>query len=159
MTHLGSIITAKGVSPIVDYKHEFKNTYLYGSYSPIDGDSFVYEIDHVNCEIFEKYLNEFSKHRPQEYKIVVIDNAGFHSTKNIVVPDNIFLLRIPPYSPELNPCEQIWKYIKDRYKNQVFENLNQLKEWLHEFVKSMETEVIKSITSNHHYKNALIRNI
>lgn len=42
----------------------------------------------------------------------MIDNAGFHATQNIKVPDNIFLLRIPPYCPELNPCEQIWQFIK-----------------------------------------------
>ena len=158
MTHLGSMITAKGVSPIVNFKQAFQNTYLYGSYSPMDGDSFVYEIDHVNCEIFEKYLNEFSKHRPNEYKIVVIDNAGFHSTKNIDIPDNIYLLRIPPYTPELNPCEQVWKYIKDRYKNKTFDSIEDIKTWLHQFVKSMDTELIKSITGNHHYKNASMRN-
>jgi len=41
----------------------------------------IYEIPEVNCEVFEKYLQEFSKHRPKEYKIVVIDNAAFHSTQ------------------------------------------------------------------------------
>lgn len=158
MTHLGSMITAKGVAPVVDYKHEFKNTYLYGSYSPINGDSFVYEIEQVNCEIFEKYLYQFSRYKPDEYKIVVIDNAGFHSTKNISVPDNIYLLRIPPYTPELNPCEQIWKYIKDRFKNNVFKNLKELKEWLHNFVKDMDSKTIKSIVSNEHYKNAFYAN-
>jgi len=159
MTQLGSMITAKGVCPIVNFKQAFKNTYLYGSYSPIDGDSFVYEIEQVSCKVFEKYLHEFSKHRPNEYKIVVIDNAGFHSTKNINVPENVHLLRIPPYTPELNPCEQVWKYIKARYKNLTFDSLDQVKEWLYEFVKSMDKEVIKSITSNHHYKNAFMRNI
>jgi len=158
MTHLGSKITSKGVRPIVDYKQEFKNTYLYGSYSPIDGNSFVYEIDQVNCEVFEKYLHEFSKHRPNEYKIVVIDNAGFHSTKNIDIPQNIHLLRIPPYSPELNPCEQVWKYIKDRFKNIAFENIENLKEWLHGFVNKMDDQIIKSIVGNHHYLNAFNAN-
>lgn len=158
MTYLGSMITAKGVSPIVNFKQAFKNTYLYGSYSPIDGDAFVYEIEQVNCEVFEKYLHEFSKHRPDQYKIVVIDNAGFHSTKNIKVPDNIYLLRIPPYTPELNPCEQVWKYIKARYKNISFLSIDDVKTWLHEFVKNMDSLLIKSITSNHHYINAFMRN-
>ncbi len=66
--------------------------------------SFVWEINGVNTTIFESYLKEFSKYNPNEYKIVVIDNAGFHSTKNIEVLQNIFLLRIPPYAPEFNPC-------------------------------------------------------
>ncbi len=47
------------------------------------------------------------------------------------VPDNIFLLNIPPYSPELNPCEQVWQYIKNRYKNKRFETMESLKTWLH----------------------------
>ncbi|NQX85052.1 MAG: transposase, partial [Flavobacteriaceae bacterium] len=109
-------------------------------------------------EVFEKYLNEFSKHRPNEYKIVVIDNAGFHSTKNIKIPDNIYLLRIPHYTPELNPCEQVWKYIKDSYKNSCFDSLEKIKDWLHEFVKNMDENLIKSITSNYHYINAFMRN-
>lgn len=95
------------MQPIVDYQHRFSNTYLWGSYSPIDGDSFVWEINGVNKQIFQAYMNALSLHRPNELKILVIDNAGFHSTKNLTIPHNIELLNIPPYSPELNPCEQI----------------------------------------------------
>jgi len=124
---------------------------LWGSYSPIDGDSFVWEIDGVNCKIFEKYLEALSKHRPKQFKILVIDNAGFHSTKHIEVPSNIYLLNIPAYCPELNPCEQIWQYIKHRFKNKVFDHIEQVKQWLHKTVRNMETETIKSITSNYHY--------
>ena len=154
MTHLGKFLTASGVKPVVEYQHIFKTTYLYGSYSPINEDSFVWEINGVDTSIFKTYLKHFSLYKPDEYKIVVIDNAGFHSTKNIEIPDNIYLLRIPPYSPELNPCEQIWQYIKNRYKNQRFKDMKQLKDWLHNFVKQMAPEKIASITANHHYKEA-----
>ena len=154
MTHLGRYLTASGIKPIVSYQHVFNTTYLYGSYSPINGDSFVWEINSVNTTVFESYLKEFSKHKPNEYKIVVIDNAGFHSTKNIEVPENVFLLRIPPYAPELNPCEQVWQYIKNRYKNKRFETMEKLKDWLHNIVSQMSTETIKSITGNHHYVKA-----
>lgn len=153
MTHLGKYLTKVGVKPIVDYQHVFKTTYLYGSYSPIDGDSFVWEINGVDTTIFEAYLKAISKYKPDQYKILVIDNAGFHSTKNIEIPENIFLLRIPPYAPELNPCEQVWQYIKNRYKNQRFDTMKKLKEWLHRFVKNMNSQTIKSITSNHKYLN------
>jgi len=153
MTHLGKSLTSRGVKPIANYQHRFKTTYLYGSYSPINGDSFVWEIEGVDTKIFETYLYHFSKYKPKEYKIVVIDNAGFHSTKNIEVPDNIFLLRIPPYSPELNPCEQVWQYIKNRYKNKKFDTMKNLKDWLHNMVGQMDNSLIMSITSNHHYLN------
>lgn len=154
MTHLGSMITARGVSPLVNFKQEFKNTYLYGSYSPIDGDAVVCEMESVSVKAFEIYLNQLSLHRPDQYKIVVIDNAGFHSTKNMELPDNIYLLNIPAYTPELNPCEQVWKYIKDHFKNKSFENLKTIKQWLYQFVEKMDPPLIKSIVSNHHYLNA-----
>lgn len=154
MNHIGRYLTASGIKPIVNYQHIFNTTYLYGSYSPINGDSFVWEINGVDTTIFEAYLKEFSQYKPKEYKIVVIDNAGFHSTKNIEVPDNIYLLRIPPYNPELNPCEQIWQYIKNRFKNQRFETMQELRKWLHNRVNTMQEQIIKSITGNHHYLNA-----
>jgi len=153
MTHIGKYLTAKGIKPIVNYKHAFKSTYLYGSYSPVNGDSFVWEINGTDTKIFGAYLKAFSKHRETEYKIVVIDNAGFHSTKNIDIPDNIFLLNIPPYCPELNPCEKIWQHLKSRFKNQTFDTMENLKEWLADSVKQMTEKQIMSITHNKRYLN------
>jgi hypothetical protein len=116
MTHVGKCLTSKGIKPIVKYQHAFKNTCLYGSFSHINGDSFVYEIEGTKSEIFYKYLDQFSKDKPEELKIIVIDNAGFYSMKNYELPKNIRLVRIPPYTPELNPSEKIWAYIKPFYK-------------------------------------------
>ena len=129
MTHVGTALTAKGVKPIVNYQQAFKNTYLYGSYSPMDGSHFTWEVEGVDTLIFEAYLNAFSLYRPEELKVVVIDNAGFHSTKNIKIPDNIKLIRIPPYTPELNPCEKVWQYLKERFKNKTFKKSKALKQW------------------------------
>lgn len=151
LSHIGRCITAKGVRPVISYQHRFATTYLYGSYSPINGKSFVWEINGTTSEIFKNYLDEFSRESPEEYKIVIIDNARFHSIKEDEIPENIYLLNIPPYSPELNPCEQIWQYIKSRYKNQLFESMQDLKEWLWDFVVNMQAETIKSITGNKHY--------
>ena len=64
MTHLGRCLTSRGVKPIVKYQHSFKNTYLYGSFSPINGDSFVWEIEGTTSQIFYDYLVAFSKHKP-----------------------------------------------------------------------------------------------
>lgn len=157
MTHIGRCLTARGVKPIVKYQHAFKNTYLYGSFSPINGDSFVYEIEGTTSEIFYKYLLEFSKYKPSELKIIIIDNAGFHSLKKYEIPDNIRLIRIPPYTPELNPSEKIWHYIKQHYKNKVFENLPNVKTWLWDFVKNkLNEDRIMSITKNKFYTDCFV---
>lgn len=82
-------------------------------------------------------------------KIIIIDNAGFHSLSKYKIPNNIKFIRIPPYSPELNHSEKIWAYIKSYYKNRVFDNLDNVKEWLHQFVKNQLTEDnILSITGD-----------
>jgi len=133
------------------YPNIFKTTYLYGSYSPISGDSFVWKINGVSTKIFEAYLKAFSLYKSKEYKIVVIDNARFHSTKHVKVPPKIYLLETPPYNPELNPCEQIWQYLKNRLKNRRLNTIEDLTQWLHNMVKDMKKETIKSITGNHHY--------
>jgi transposase len=140
-------LTARGVKPIVKYQHAFKNTYLYGSFSPITGDSFVYEIQGTTSEIFYEYMKAFSEYKSSEFKIVIIDNAGFHSLSKYKIPDNITFVRIPAYSPELNPSEKIWAYIKQFYKNKVFEELENVKIWLHDFIKNrLSKERILSIT-------------
>lgn len=155
MTHVGTVLTAKGIKPIVNFQQAFKNTYLYGSFSPIDGSHFTWEIEGVDTLIFEAYLKAFSEYRPEELKIMIIDNAGFHSTKNIAIPDNIKLIRIPPYTPELNPAEKVWQYLKERFKNKTFVNLKELKEWLHETVKKeINNENIINIVKSEFYINA-----
>lgn len=155
MTHIGRCLTARGVKPIVKYQHAFKNTYLYGSFSPINGDSFIYEIEGTSSEIFYNYLLEFSKYKPKEFKVIIIDNAGFHSLKQFSIPENIKLLRIPPYTPELNPSEKMWAYIKQYYKNRVFENLENVKNWLHQFIiNNINNKIVKSITYHDVYNIA-----
>jgi len=155
MTHVGTALTAKGVKPMVDYQQAFKNTYLYGSFSPIDGNNFVWEVEGIDTLVFEAYLKDFSAYKPDEFKIVVMDNAGFHSTKNIEVPKNIVLVRIPPYTPELNPAEKIWQYLKERFKNKTFGNIKELKKWLHQIVVAEITnENVASIVNNEFYVNA-----
>ena len=158
-TFVGKCLSVVGVKPLVNYQHKFDNTYLWGSYSPITGDSLVWEINGVDSKIFEHYLEALSKFKPKEFKVVVIDNAAFHSTANIKVPKNIDLLNIPAYCPELNPCEQIWQYIKKRYKNKTFENMQTLRQWLWDMVCAMDKDLVKSIVANKNYKNIIYSNL
>jgi len=72
------------------------------------------------------------------------------------VPDNIQLINIPAYSPELNPCEKIWQYIKSKFKNQFFDNMEDLKSWLHKQVRDMQPHTIMSITHNQQYIKPLL---
>ena len=77
---------------------------------------------------------------------MVIDNAGFHACKNITIPHNIKLIRIPPYAPELNPAEKVWQWIKDKVAMKLFKDVKTLQDKITEMVNQLNPELIKSIT-------------
>jgi len=143
------VITAKGIKPIGIYKHSYQYKWLWGSFSPFTGEQFCMTTDTVSKDWFIKYLNEFSRQNPKELKILMIDNAAFHSTKNVQIPKNIKLIPIPPYTPELNPAEKIWQWMKDKIAMKIFDTLEQLENRLHQLILNTEQQIIKSIV---HYK-------
>jgi len=148
------VITAKGVKPIGKYKHSYLYKWLWGSFSPITGESFCMTTDRVCKELFIEYLKDFSQHKPNELKIIIIDNASFHSTKDYDLPSNIILMPIPPYCPELNPAEKVWQWMKDKIAMKIFDTLQTLENKIDGIIENMEGEIIKSITGYQFYIDA-----
>jgi len=146
MTKQKRVLVNKGVKPIGKFQHSYKWLWLWGCFSPITGDSFYWETPLVSNDIFEGFLKDFSKQNSTELKIIIIDNAGFHACQNISIPKNIILIRIPPYSPELNPAEKIWQWMKSKVAMKFFEDIQALQNKITEMVKQLSPEVIKSIT-------------
>ena len=100
------------------------------------------------------YLEDFSKHKPEELKIIVIDNAAFHSTKDIDLPQNIVLMPISPYCPELNPAEKVWQWMKDKIAMKIYDTLDILENKMDNLINTLEGELVKSITGYEFYLNA-----
>lgn len=148
-------LTAKGVKPVTSYQHRFKNFYLFGAYSPVNGDHFTLEFPYCNGECFEQYLEALSIHKPDEFKILLLDNGAFHKAKSLITPSNVALLFLPPYSPELNPAEWIWRKLKDQLANTIFETLQDLSDKLCELVRNLTSETILSITAWDLYRKCL----
>jgi len=76
------------------------------------------------------------------------------STKNIELPENIILIPLPPYSPELNPAEKMWQWFKDKIAMKMFKSVEKLEEKVTELIKNTDKEKIKSITSYPYLKTA-----
>lgn len=88
------------------------------------------------------YLEELSKEIKEDF-IIIMDGAGWHKSKDLVIPKNIQIILLPPYCPELNPVERLWRYIKDNtIKNKIFETLAELENMVCEFVKNLGREII-----------------
>ena len=99
-----------------------------------------------NTDCFQLYLDEFSLQTPDEFKIIILDNGAFHKAAHLEIPQNIALLFIPPYSPELNPAEKMWRHLKDAIATEVFPTLENLSDRLCKEVRALTNTVIKSIT-------------
>lgn len=70
----------------------------------------------LNTEVVNLFLGQFSRELPAGVHAVLIwDGAGFHTGKGLVVPGNVSLIRLPPYSPELNPVENLWHYLRSHH--------------------------------------------
>jgi transposase len=146
------MLTAKGIKPVAPFLHRFDNLYLFGAFSPITGCSHLLEMPHCNATTFQCFLDYVSRQKPQEFKIMVLDNGAFHHAKKLTIPNNIALLFLPPYSPELNPAEKMWRYFKDRVSMIAYNNIEMLQNQLSAIIKELNENIVKSICGNRFYK-------
>ena len=92
------------------------------------------------------FLEEIGRQYAGDEIILVMDGAGWHKAKNLQVPDNIEIIVLPPYSPELNPVERFWQHIKQNtIKNKIYKTLTALKDAVAKFLNSMSSGEISSV--------------
>lgn len=92
------------------------------------------------------FLQEFNKKYGSKKVAMVMDGAAWHKSKDLYIADNLQIIIQPPYSPELNPVEKLWQYIKSRtIRNKVFEQLDVLENTIAEFIKNITPFDIKNI--------------
>ena len=138
-------ITARGVKPIRRHQNRYQNYYVYGTVNPFTGESLFINFSKLNSVTFQAFLNEVSLEYHDAFNIIVLDNAPAHTAKKIVIPDNIRLVFQPPYSPEVNPIERFWQFIKDKLAWQFFDNLQSLNDFVDSLLCDVSSSVISSI--------------
>lgn len=137
----------KRIRPVVPCHHIREYRYAYGAVEPVTGKSFFLVMPYCNTDCMNVYLRELSLAYPQQYILLVMDGAAWHKSKGLHVPGNIELLSLPPYTPEMNPIEQIWKELRKRgFKNEIFQTLDCVVDRLCETICSLSCDTIKSIT-------------
>ena len=128
-TMLRKIWSVRGSRPVVDCQIKYEWDYLYGSLEVVEGDAHFCQVPGVNLEWDRCYLEDLAASDPQAVHVLIRDQAGFHLRDGDErLPENVRIIDLPPYSPELNPCEQLWDLIKDELGNRVFETIDDLRE-------------------------------
>ena len=115
----------KGLRPLVGQQLVREYTYAFGAVSPCDGKSDFLILPSMSQACFGLFLEEISKRYDNDYLLIFCDGASAHNTGSITLPSNITLHKLPPYSPELNPTENIWDDMREKwFKNKVFNSMD-----------------------------------
>ena len=115
-----------GSRPVAPKDLGFASAYLFGAVCPSHGKAAALIMPICNTAATNHHLNEISSQvAPEAHAVVILDGAGWHRSQGLVVPDNITLLELPPYSPEAaHPVERVWHYLRSHWlANSVFRSL------------------------------------
>ncbi len=125
--------------------------YIYGAVCPNNDEAVGLVFPVANSEAMTLHLNEISKKtKPGRHAIVIMDQAGWHTSNKLGTFDNLTPIMLPPYSPELNPVEQVWQWLRQHHlANRCYEGYDDIVDscceaWM-SFVN--DTGVIRSLCS------------
>ena len=147
----------KGIRPCVPCHHIREYRYAYGAVEPANGENFFLILTYCNNVCTNIFLQKLSEQYKDDVILLCCDGPAWHKAKALVIPDNIELFFLPPYTPEMNPIEQIWKEIRKRgFQNEVFASLEKVMDRLSDTICSLSNELIRSITGRKWILNLLI---
>ncbi len=114
----------RGSRPRQPADQRYESAYLFGAICPGRGTGAAIMMPTADTNAMQRHLDEISKNVSQgAHAVVIMDRAGWHTTGALSLPENLSLLFLPPKSPELNPVENIWQYIRQTWlAARVFEN-------------------------------------
>jgi transposase len=128
-TELRRVWTLRGLRPVVTRQIRYEWDYLYGALGVVSGDAHFAHLPGVSLEWDRSYLEDLAASDPEAIHVLVRDQAGFHLREGDPrLPERVRIIDLPPYSPELNPCEQMWDIVKDGTCNQVFATVAALRD-------------------------------
>src|SRR6266480_2133983 len=136
--------------PVVCNGYEREFTYVYGSVSPWHGELDWSLSDKMNTAQMAAFLSQVSQAHPQEFLVMVVDGASSHRAKELIVPENVRLISLPGYSPELNPQEHIWDEVREKtFPNLVLDRMAEVVERLKNGMTTLaaDAERVRSITA------------
>jgi len=106
----------KGVRPRGVRQQGFASAHLFGAVCPERGAGVALVLPEISTAAMEVFLAELARAvSAGTHVALVLDGAGWHVSKQLVMPANLTLIPLPPYSPELNPVERVWEYLRDRW--------------------------------------------
>ena len=105
-----------GSRPLAVKQQQFEYAYLFGSVCVTNGQSQAMVMPYVNKDIMHAHLKQISMNTPEDrHAVIIMDGAGWHTEDLAININNVSIIKLPPYSPELNPIEQVWSWLRQHH--------------------------------------------
>ncbi|WP_418357942.1 IS630 family transposase [Shewanella basaltis] len=113
----------KGTRPLAVRQRQFEYVHLFGAVCPRNGATEAFISPYINKEVMRQHLSQISLATPSgRYAVVIMDGASWHANDIADDFENLSVVKLPPYSPELNPIEQVWSWLRQhKLANRCFE--------------------------------------
>jgi transposase len=144
----------RGQRPLAPVRRRYQWLYVYGFVRPTTGQTWWCLLPTVNTEAFGLALREFARDEgigPTQRAVLVLDQAGWHTSRELVLPPGIDLAFLPAASPELQPAERLWRVVDEPVANRTFPDLDALEATLVARCRELERQrrPIKTRTRYH----------
>jgi len=139
----------KGMRPNVPKQIVRQSFYVYCAVTPSSGKITALILPYGNTEMMNIFIEHVSVENIDSEIIMQVDGAGWHSSKDLKIPNNIHFIKQPPYNPEVNPTEHIWDEIREKnFHNKIFDSLDKTMDKVCEGLNDLEAnpEYVKSMT-------------
>jgi transposase len=139
-------LTAFGVQPVGTVQHVFEWFYVYGAVAPTTGERFFLELPSLNTESFQLFVDTFAQAFPDSLNLLLLDNSGIHKARRLMIPANVRLVFLPPYCPELNPIERLWRDLKDELAWQQFISVEAQQDHVSQLLQAYDAPTLQALT-------------
>jgi transposase len=147
----------KPIRPLVHHQIVREYTYVYAVVAPKEGKMTSLILPTADTSMMNLFLEHVSRIYSEYFLVIQVDQAGWHSSKDLIVPENIRLIQQPAYSPELNPVEHLWEEIREKaFYNRVFPSLQAVTDTLCDQLLQLEDnkQLLRSMTYFLHFRMA-----
>lgn len=136
-----------GSRPTAVKQTRYEWVYLYAAVEPATGASVALQAPSINTGTMNVFLRMLGDELgPNDHAVLIMDQAGWHKARALVVPDAIKILYLPPYSPELNPVERLWAYLRSHYlSNRAYDDYQHLLDAGARAWQQLTPEVLRSV--------------
>jgi transposase len=140
----------KGERPRGLCDRRFDWAYIFGAVRPATGEDFALVLPAVSTAAMGTFLAEFARTIPaNSHAVIVLDQAGWHGSRRLRVPDRITLVALPSYAPELNPIEGVWLHLREHFlSHRVLESSDEIVMACCEAWNSLTAERLRSLCNH-----------